>query len=740
MPDGTYKAQGGDRRLKDLGDGTFAEVVAVTSASDPASVTSFASTFREPFQTYPGNNWSELSRSNGDIVQIEGNAGGASYLVISKNPLDASGVDTVIETQLMFSMPIEVSAGIHFSQRVNGQEFALEVTSVEDRSPLAAPADLAITSIQQAASVLTVTTAVPHGLTVGMRVGTFGCTDSRLNYATLVVATTPSANQFTCTAGPQGTIPAVTAGPFASGFVYQRSAMDRRPNGTSMVFENSTITQASFYAKSENGDPMPIGGALAGNHAVTVATAASVQPVAATGNYNFRPSSEFRLAQMADRLQWADVPIDSVAQTTARATISQVIPNNNVNYKLRLRGRNNKGYTVPVAKIVSATKTGTTTATIVTDVPHGLNAADLVNIIGIRDQAASSFPNLTAATAITAIVDANTFTIAIGTAATVTSYGGYVSRVQGGITQPGAITYVVQSATIASGILTLVGSAAWAGLLIGDLVNSHGLRDNTNGADLGLDGAYRIRDLSGTSLVLEPIGTTTIPATLATTNCGGAIIRRTCMRISFVRLFDFERLRVEAMARPTGDIAGAFPVQVANTPAVTVASGTVTTVSTVSALTGGGAAEDAAAGANPVVIGGVVRQATTPITLVSGDAIRLTFGATGGAVVKPYAVTEAGFNYTGVLTTTTAVAAAAAAGATLRRYPTALQAINTGASATELIILDGATERWRLTLPPNVPIDIAFPTELTTTANTALNVNLSVASTVRVNLQGYTAP
>jgi hypothetical protein len=83
----------------------------------------------------------------------------------------------------------------------------------------------------------------------------------------------------------------------------------------------------------------------------------------------------------------------------------------------------------------------------------------------------------------------------------------------------------------------------------------------------------------------------------------------------------------------------------------------------------------------------------------------------------------------------------AAGGAGLKRHMTGLQAINTGASAVDLIILDGAAERWRMTLPVNVPVDFCFAeTHLIVTAATALNANLSAAGTVRVCAQGYTAP
>lgn len=110
----------------------------------------------------------------------------------------------------------------------------------------------------------------------------------------------------------------------------------------------------------------------------------------------------------------------------------------------------------------------------------------------------------------------------------------------------------------------------------------------------------------------------------------------------------------------------------------------------------------------------------------------------GAMLTKAYAAQANVWNFSGSLTTTTPVTARAAQ-AGLRNYVTAFQAINTGAAASDLIVLDGATERFRLTLPINVPVSIVFPVELLTTVNTALNVNLSAATTVAFNAQGYTA-
>jgi hypothetical protein len=532
---------------------------------------------REAFEAYPNPNWTTVQKAAADLVMVDGNAAGASYLVVSLDPLTA-GTSTSLETVDSFHMPFDLVAGLHTSQRTLGQELAMEAVSVEP--PAAAPADLTIASISQTTTVLSAQTTIDHGLRVGDRIGIAGVIDSRLNYPALVVATTLTPNTFTATAGPGGTIPSVTAGPFTSGVVYARTAMGFSPNGTSLLLENATATNGSVYAKAEGGDPTPVGGTIAGSHAITLSSSASVQAINAALNYAFRPTTEFRLSLLGDRLQWSDVVVDSVAQSTNRALSTQTVPNPDVAFKIRFRAVNAKAMTVPVAQIVSAVKTGTTAATLNTDVPHGLTVNDVINVYGIRDQAA--FPNLTVATAIASVPTANSFTVAVfGTAASVTSFGGFVSRVNGGVTQPGAIAQAVQSIGRSANLVSAVGSAAWSGLLIGDYVNLVGVRDNVTGVSLGVDGSYRVRDLATVTLSLEPIGSAPTGGDIALTNCGGGVIKRTDLRISHVRLTNSERLRVEALARPATDAAAAFPVAVQNSPSVTIGSGTVTTVGAV---------------------------------------------------------------------------------------------------------------------------------------------------------------
>jgi len=547
----------------------------------------FTKKLRDHYQTFPNANTPRVSKAAGDVILADGNAVAASYLVMSLDPLTA-GTETYVSTDALYSLPVELGLGVHTSQRTYGQELAASVISDQFQ---AAPAELTISSIQQATTILTISTTTPHGLRIGDRIGIYGVTqDSRLNLPAVVVATTPSTTQFTVTSGPQGAITSLTVGPFSSGYVYKRDALAWAMNGTSMILENATATNASLYIKAEGGDAMPIGiGTYGGNHSITIGTTASA--IAATGalNYAFRPTNQYSISVMADRVQWSDRIVDGIGQTSSRGSVDQICPDPDQFYSLRYSVKNRKSLTIPVAKIVSVSKTGTTTANVTTDVAHGLTTGDYINTYGVRDQ--TNFANLSSSTLVTSIINATSFTVTWGAAVTATSYGGYVSRVQGSTLQQGAVPQAISTVNRTGNIVTLVGSATWTLLSIGDLVNIYGCRVDGTGADLGIDGVYRVRDQQTTSLFLEAIPTlnahannpvTPTGADIVTTNCGGGVLKRTDLRVSFTRLFDYERLRVEPLPRPAADSASAFPV-VVQTGTVSVSSGTITSVSQIAA-------------------------------------------------------------------------------------------------------------------------------------------------------------
>lgn len=176
---------------------------------------------------------------------------------------------------------------------------------------------------------------------------------------------------------------------------------------------------------------------------------------------------------------------------------------------------------------------------------------------------------------------------------------------------------------------------------------------------------------------------------------------------------------------------------------------TVTTVTTCSTLTGGSAAEDAATTTNPHIVGGIVRTAVAPTTLVAGDAARLTMTKGAAAVVMPYASPDTSWSYAaaagGILNTTTAVTIKAAGAALVRNHITSIQVQSEAlTNATELAIRDGAggTVLWRIKIPttglPGTTFN--FNTPLRGTAATLLEVvtlTASGAGAVYFNAQGF---
>jgi len=551
--------------------------------------------FRETFEKWPSSEWTEMTAA-GDIVTVDGNAMGASYLVISLNPLTA-GTDTYIDTVQSFTMPIEVAVGMHASQVAWGHDLSIELI---DREIGSSPAELEIASITQTTTTLTIETVLPHNLAAGKRIGIRDCSNPLGNYPSIVIAAITSPTIFTVTGGPNSTIPSqtITNPTGAKGFVYFRPALSNSRNGTSMHVENATATQGFFYARASAGDAIPFasgsGNAINVRQATTIGTVASVSLLASTAfTYAWVPTNEYRLTLMADRLQWSDSLIDTLAASTNRVARTQIVPNPDKNYFLRIRARAEPSVTIPVGQIITVSKAGSTTATVTTDVPHNLVTGDLVVGYGVRDTGTGFYPALTTAAAVT-VTGVDTFTVVWGTSATNTSYGGFIAKVQGGCPVPGAVSQSIQSAvktTLADGQhqIVLAGSATWTGVAIGDYVNIVGCRDTVTGASIGIDGAWKVANLATSNLTL--VGISSSDATISyspsiadfvSINCGGAVIRRTDLRVSYVRLFDYERQRVEIMPRPTGDLSSAVPV---NVMGAVISSGTVTTVSTVSAVT-----------------------------------------------------------------------------------------------------------------------------------------------------------
>ena len=560
----------------------------VVLASD-SPVTNTMPIVQDTFNSFDTTNtWSVINKATGDIIMVDGNAQGSNYLSMALDPL-TDDTETIIESKASFNKTDKnLYSFLSASQRVIGNEFSISLVSTETPEPAYVP--VAIATISQTTSTLTVVTATPHNLDVGSRISISGIPDSRLNYSWITVATIVNDTTFTCTAGNNGNLPSVTSSVFNTGFVHYRRVLDSIPNGTAMFFENASATNASFFCKNGGSGFFP-SGTIAGNHSITIGSNASAQSVANSYNIiNFQPTTGYYLNMLDDSVAYYDKATSSSSIQAFRFKSEAVVPNNSLDYKIRLKIKNNKSATIPVAQIVSIAKSGSTTATVTTDVDHGLTTSDVVNIYGVRD--ATNFPNLTSATAVASIVNSTTFTIVIGPSATATSFGGYVSRVNGSVTQGGAIAQVIQSISRTSNILTVIGSANWAGLVVGDYINIVGCRDISTGATIGIDGSYKVIFFSTTSLVLQPIsGYAPTGSDIVSTNCGGGVIKKSVFRIHRILMRENDKYiaEVSGTSSTKNDSSTATAVQVIGSTTLALSSsqglGTIAGVTTVATVT-----------------------------------------------------------------------------------------------------------------------------------------------------------
>lgn len=143
---------------------------------------------------------------------------------------------------------------------------------------------------------------------------------------------------------------------------------------------------------------------------------------------------------------------------------------------------------------------------------------------------------------------------------------------------------------------------------------------------------------------------------------------------------------------------------------------------------------------SPTRIG--LRAKNVTQTVATDQLIDATGTLNGAQVMKPHAIPEACWQFTGVCTTTADVAAKTAAGASVRNYISDFAYQNTSATATGIVIKDGSTVIAQFHAPANmaVPAVINLQCPIRGSANAAINVAaLVTAANVLVNLSGHIA-
>ena len=90
------------------------------------------------------------------------------------------------------------------------------------------------------------------------------------------------------------------------------------------------------------------------------------------------------------------------------------------------------------------------------------------------------------------------------------------------------------------------------------------------------------------------------------------------------------------------------------------------------------------------------------------------------------------------ITNTSDVSLKSASGNGVHNYLAGLQFVNTGATATVVVVKNGSTVIWAGNAQQNVPVIVNFSTPLKSNANAALNFAcLTTGASVIVSAQGY---
>jgi len=214
-------------------------------------------------------------------------------------------------------------------------------------------------------------------------------------------------------------------------------------------------------------------------------------------------------------------------------------------------------------------------------------------------------------------------------------------------------------------------------------------------------------------------------------------VTSTAVITQFPRKALYFRARVSTYGSGTVSVVGTL----SKSPVAQLGTVVLAGVSTV----GGALSEGTAATTSPVLVG-LEARTSSKTSVANASAVRPISTVDGRQIVRLDSIPENEWQYaaaSGGIVNTADNVLIAAAGANIKNYLTGLSVANANATASEIVIKDGAsTVIWRMYLAANAPIQsIKFVTPLQSSANTALNVAcITTGTQTYINAQGYKAP
>lgn len=573
----------------------------LTTENGAVAVWNALDKFRDGFATgFDSTIWDESWSNQGTGFRTTGgNAVGASYLLVSMCPFTPE-MEYTLTSKSFYKMPIRFGYGFSMSQRILGQEVEVSLigcdsTGTIEKNSAFSPLTISGT-VTIATNVATVVFATAHWLKGGDRVCLVGNTENRLNVWPVIVTVVDSLTiTVPCTLA-NGTYTAGGQVVWADAFAYVKNAVG-------LLHENNTATLASFNTRRN--------GTKHFSTSTTIATTVATQSNTSPYTESFRSAQDTDVISTMEHVKFSSRPASALTAPSGGLKYTESLPDEEKYYKICVRIKNLPNLSTPIAEIASIAKTGTTTATVTTLNPHGLAVGTYFGqTYGVRN--ITNFPNQTVTTSFT-VTGTNTYTTIIGTATTTSSTGWVLVLNQWSTLLPGALNFSIQSIVRTNNIMTVQLNATATGLLSGEYIHLYWMDSTAN----VYDGSYKVLRLTTTFIEVESVG-----ADFGLINCGGAIIKRTDVRLHYLRLLDYTRLLMEiSNNRGQLDAGEALPVSIPGGAGVTV-SGTIASVTS-------------SQSANPGLTADIVSAALT--TTTTSTTISPTFG-TSYTVVIPVTV------------------------------------------------------------------------------------------------------
>jgi hypothetical protein len=595
-----------DTTTHDSGDELQIQYGAQYTENGALSVGNATRKFRDGFVTGSPDTavWDQAWTNQGSsFVGPGGDTAGSSYLRICMDPT-TSETEYVLTSKDTFRLPSRFLFGASMSQRMLGHELAVELVGVDEDGvveAISAPADLAISgTVTIASNVATINFAAAHLLKGGDRILSFGNQESRLNVGPVVCTiVTPLQITVPCTLA-NGTYN-------AGGSVRWADPCGLAENACGLLYENATATNATFTARRNGSSARQLNS--------TVATTAATQSNTSPYCDAFNAANINELIGNMQEFMYISRSADGVAASSGQNRWTQGIPDEEKQFKLRVRAKMLKGTTRPIAKVVSVSKAGSTTWTAVLDRDvSGILTAGQSQIAFSGNGDIANFPNTT--TVVVASVSTNTITFVSTTGTSSNSFGGAVIFMQGSTTLAGLSGLSVVSLSRTDNIMTITVNTTATGALPGEYWELYGCAAGS----LGLyDGAYLISRMTGSTYEVESVG-----ANFGTiSNAGGMFFKRVEHRLHSIGEMEYTRHIVE-MANQNGssDAARALPVTVTGLP-------TLAALTTMTTMTNGMLSF-------PVLVADIASAAiatatSSAITQAQGMSYKVAIGITAAA-------------------------------------------------------------------------------------------------------------